>query len=117
MPRNKRNQVVNLTKTKKTQFLDKKGQFINKIKELVDSYEYVFSFSYKNITTQAMQGLRYFWKTESSVILLGKSTLMQFALGKDEESAYKPKMELLAQNLRGNCGLFFSNKSPESVIK
>lgn len=117
MAKSKRNQVVTLTKTKKKQIMDTKSIFVKKVKSLVDKYEYTYTFSFKNMTTAALQGLRYFWKTEDSVFLMGKTTLMKFALGKDEESAYTPRMDELATNLKGNCGLFFSDKDPESVIK
>lgn len=117
MPKNKKNQVVSLTKTKKSQIVDKKSSFVKKVQALVDEYEYTYTLSFKNMTTMAMQGLRYYWKTEDSVFLLGKHTVMQFALGKTEDSSYKPNMYKLAENLRGNCGLFFSNKSPESIVK
>jgi len=117
MPKNKRNKVIALTKTKKTNFSDKKSVFIQKVIDLVDEFEYTYTFSFKNLTTLAFQSLRTYFREEKSVFLMGKNTVMQVALGKTEEEAYKPNMHLLAENLRGNSGLFFSNKEPESIIK
>lgn len=120
MAKSKRNRVVALTKTKKTQLLDKKGQFINKIHDLVKKYKYTYSFSFKNMTTLAMQSLRQYFRedeNDGSVFLLGKSTVMQVALGKDEENEFTPNMHMLSETIKGNSGLFFSNKEPEEVIK
>lgn len=120
MAKSKRNRVVALTKTKKAQLLDKKGQFIKKIHDLVKEYKYVYSFTYKNMTTLAMQSLRQYFrddKPKESVFLLGKSTVMQVALGKDDKTEIKPNMSLLGETLRGNSGLFFSNREPEDINK
>lgn len=120
MARSKRNRVVALTKTKKTQLLDKKGQFVEKLRDLVEEYKYTYSFAFKNMTTLAMQSLRQYFRDDSnssSIFLLGKSTVMQVALGRNEEEEYKTNMHHLSETLKGNTGLFFSNKSPEEVIK
>ena len=117
MARSKRNRVVALTKTKKSVLLDKKSLFVEKLQGLVDKYSYVFTFTYKNMTTLAMQSLRHYWQEEQSQFLLGKSTIMQVALGRSEDGTYKPHTYKLSDTIKGNSGIFFTNKSPESVIK
>lgn len=119
MARSKRNRVVALTKTKKAQLLDKKSTFVNKLKALVAKYKYTYTFTYKNLTTFAMQNLRAYFRNEKSesIFLMGKSTVMQVGLGRIEEESIYPNMYLLSQSLKGNCGLFFSEKEPEEVLK
>mmetsp|Transcript_37436 Transcript_37436/g.38856 ORF Transcript_37436/g.38856 Transcript_37436/m.38856 type:complete len:243 (+) Transcript_37436:132-860(+) len=115
MAKSKRNRTVELTKTKKV--ADKKDKYIEKIRSHIKEYQYVYSFAFKNISTLAMQSLRHYFKSQDdSTFILGKATLMQVALGKNEEESYAPNSYLLSTNLRGNCGLFFSNKDPSSVI-
>lgn len=116
MPKSKRNQVVSLTKTKKGVVMNKKEKLIEKVHSLIDSYKYVFSISFKNITTLAMQSLRDYFREEQSEFFLGKSTVLAYAVGKSEEDSYKPLTYKLSSQLKGNCGLFFSNKDPKSII-
>ena len=40
---------------------------------------------------------------------------MQIALGKDEESSYKPNLYLLTKYLRGETGILFTNKSAAKI--
>ena len=118
MPKSKRNKIVALTKTKKANFHDKKSKLIEKVHEYIEKYEYTYSFTFKNMTNSAFQALRDYWKDDdNSVFLFGKTTTLHVALGKGDEDAHKPKMDLLGKNLRGNSGLFFSDKEPTSVIK
>jgi mRNA turnover protein 4 len=119
MAKSKRNRVVSLTKTKKTKLLDKKSKFVEKVHKLIDTYTYTYTFAYKNMTTLAMQSLRQFFREDGdeSVFLLGKSTVIQVALGRTEEESYKPNIFALSETIHGTCGLFFSNKSPESIIR
>jgi mRNA turnover protein 4 len=48
---------------------------------------------------------------------MGKNKLMQVALGKTEEEEYKPDVHKVSANLRGTCGLFFTNESEAAVTK
>lgn len=115
MARSKKNRVIALTKTKKTNLLDKKKQMVDKIHLLVEEYKYTYAFSYKNMTTLAMQSIRQYWK--DSRFLLGKTKVMQVSLGRDDSDSFKPNFHLLSQLLKGNCGLFFSNEDPDKVIE
>lgn len=119
MAKSKRNRVVALTKTKKANLLDKKGQFVKKVNSLVAKYKYTYTFSYKNMTTLAIQSLRNYFKDDKSdsQFLLGKSTVIQVALGKSEEDSIFPNMYKISETIKGNSGLFFSNKEPESIIR
>ena len=119
MAKSKRNRVVALTKTKKANLLDKKGQFIKKLQNLVKNNKYTYSFAYKNMTTLAMQGLRHYFKDDKSesIFLLGKSTVIQVGLGRNEEESIGPNYYKLCETIKGTSGLFFSEKSPESIIK
>lgn len=119
MAKSKRNKVVALTKTKKSNLLDKKSQFVKKVHSLISNYKYSYSFSYKNLTTLAMQSLRSYFKDENedSQFLLGKSTIFQVALGRNEEESVHPNMFRLSKTIKGNSGMFFSNKDPDFVIK
>lgn len=115
MAKSKRNKVVNLTKTKKTNLNDKKVQLVDKVHELMQEYQYIYSFTYKNMFTMAMQELRNYWN--ESKFLVGKNKVLQVALGRNEDESHNENSYKLSKYLRGNCGLFFSNEEPEKIIE
>ena len=37
-------------------------------------------------------------------------------MGKNEDNEFKPNFYKVSKNLVGNCGLFYSNKDPKSIV-
>lgn len=42
---------------------------------------------------------------------------MQKALGNNEETSYKKNLFLLSEHLKGDCGLFMTNRVPKEIQK
>lgn len=48
---------------------------------------------------------------------LGKNKIMQKAIGQTEEESYKKNLFLLSEHLKGDCGLFLTNRNPKEIQK
>ncbi len=115
MAKSKRNKVVSLTKTKKSNVSEKKLELVEKIQKYMENFEYCYVFQFKNMTTMPMQELRNFWSDSKFVI--GKNKVLQIALGRNEEETFKNNSYKLSKYLNGSCGLFFTDKDPEYVVE
>lgn len=115
MAKSKRNKVVSLTKTKKSNVSDKKLNLVEKIQKYLNNYKYCYVFQYKNMTAMPMQELRNYWSDSKFVI--GKNKVLQIALGRNEEETFKKNTYKLAQYLNNSCGLFFTDKDPDYVVE
>jgi mRNA turnover protein 4 len=115
MAKSKRNKVVSLTKTKKSNVSEKKLDLVEKIQKYLDNYKFCYAFTYKNMTTMPMQELRNYWSDSKFVI--GKNKVLQIALGRNEEETIKPNTYKLSKFLNNNCGLFFTDKDPEYILE
>lgn len=94
MPKSKRNKVIPLTKTKKTIDHSKKEDLVEKVHSYFDEYAFCYVFHYKNMTNFPMQELRNYWKDSKFVI--GKNKVLQVALGRTEDDAYKTNSHLIS---------------------
>jgi ribosomal protein L10 len=61
MVKSKRSRVVPLTKTKKCQGSEKKDKVFDRVHKCLDTYEHVYAFRYKNMTSLPFQELRKYW--------------------------------------------------------
>lgn len=114
MPKSKRNRAVSLTKTKK-KGLELKTGLVKEIQECVDNYAYIYVFSVENMRNSKLKEVRNEWK--HSRFFFGKNKVMIIALGRDREAEYKENLHKIANKLKGQCGLMFSNQAKEDVIK
>lgn len=115
MPTSKRNRVVPLSKVAKKGFNDRKAKLFTRIHKYLKEYKYCFAFSYKNMTNMSMNALKDYFK--DSIFIVGKNKVIQVALGKDGENKEpKENSSQLSPFLKGNCGLFFTNKDPDDII-
>jgi len=114
MGKSKRSRVIALTKTKK-KAKDHKLVVVDRIRKYVDTYQNIFVFDHENMTTAPFRALQAeFTQTK---FCLGKNKVMRFALGKSEDDSYKALTYKLGEHLTGECGLIFTNQSPEEVSK
>ena len=115
MPTSKRNRVVPLSKVAKKGFNDRKAKLFTRIHKYLKEYKYCFAFSYKNMTNMSMNALKDYFK--DSIFIVGNNKVIQVALGKDGENKEpKENSSQLSPFLKGNCGLFFTNKDPDDII-
>ncbi|KAK8818489.1 hypothetical protein WA577_003792, partial [Blastocystis sp. JDR] len=114
MPRSKKNRVVSLTQTKE-KGREHKDVMVNKIREAVDNYKYIYVLQFDNMRTNAFKELRS--QLADSRFFLGKNRVMQVALGRTPEEEYRDNLSKLGEALGGNCTLFFTNKPKEEVLQ
>ena len=114
MPKSKRNRVVPLSKVTKKGPGEKKERQVKNIQKYLKQYKFCYAFTYKNMTNLAMNSLKEYFK--DSVFMIGKNHVMQVGLGKTEEEEAKESSSKLNKYLKGNCGLFFTDKEPDDII-
>lgn len=114
MPKSKRNRVVSLTKTKK-KGLELKTGLVKEIQECVEKFTFLYVFSVENMRNSKLKEVRNQWK--HSRFFFGKNKVMTIALGKDKEAEYKENLHKIANKIKGQCGLMFTNQAKEEVIR
>ena len=104
MPKSKRNRVVPLSRVTKKGPGEKKERQVKNIHKYLKQYKYCYAFTYKNMTNIAMNSLKEYFNDSI------------FMIGKNEEEESKEGSSKLNKYLKGNCGLFFTDKEPDDII-
>jgi mRNA turnover protein 4 len=113
MPKSKRAQVVHLTKTN-TDRRALKRELAQLVQESVDEYDSCYVFSFGGLRSNHFKELRAEWS--DSRFLLGKNKVLALALTGGEGSApYRPGLDALAGDIRGNVGLLFTSRPSTEV--
>ena len=107
MPKSKRAKVISLTATKQAR-KEIKSRLVTSIRDAAAAFSGAFVFSFRNLRTEALKGVRASWA--DSRFFLGKNKLMALALAGEGGS-----FEDLAGALRGNVGLLFTNRARGEV--
>ncbi|ESO96608.1 hypothetical protein LOTGIDRAFT_56656, partial [Lottia gigantea] len=114
MPKSKREKKVSLTQTRK-KGLEFKQKIIEDVRDCVDKYARIFTFSVQNMRNVQLKTIRQDWK--HGRFFFGKNSLMAVAVGKTESDEYKDNLRFLAQQLKGQTGLLFTNETKKNVLK
>lgn len=115
MGRSRRERVVTLTKTRKHVVgLEKKQEFVQKIRDFIDAYAHFYVFSTENMRNALLKDLRASWK--DSQFYFGRKRVIQVALGRNVEEEYLENLHKISEHLEGNVGLLFTNRSHEDVL-
>ncbi|CAK9293921.1 unnamed protein product [Gordionus sp. m RMFG-2023] len=114
MPKSKRDKPISLTKVTK-KGLEFKQKLIHEIHEYVDKFQFIYLLHFKNLRNAQLKALREEWKP--SKFLFSKNSLIYFALGKSPESEYKDGLHSVGKNLKGQCGMLFTDKPLEYVVQ
>ena len=85
MPKSKRKRKTALTKTQ-GKGAQLKMDLVEKIRDSVDKYKFLYVFSYENMRTNMFKKVRQ--ELKDSRLFLGKNKVMQIALGRTEEDEY-----------------------------
>lgn len=104
---------MSLTQTK-SRGKELKNDVVNKIREAVDNFKFVYVLEFDNMRTNAFKDLRV--QLNDCRFFLGKNRVMQVALGRNQEEEYRDNLCKLGEMLGGNCALFFTNRPKEEVI-
>ncbi|XP_050410391.1 mRNA turnover protein 4 homolog [Patella vulgata] len=114
MPKSKREKKISLTQTRK-KGLEFKQKIIEDVRDCVDKYARIFTFSVQNMRNVQLKNIRQDWK--HSRFFFGKNSLMAVALGRTESDEYRENLHFLAQQLKGQTGLLFTNETKKTVLK
>jgi len=115
MPKSKRNRLVSLTSTKKKSFSEIKEKLVQKVRDSCDEFERAFIFSVQNMRNSKLKDVRQQWK--DSRFFFGKNKVMAIGLGMSKETEYKDNLHKLSDRLYGQCGLLFTNRPRNEVLK
>lgn len=116
MGRSRRERVVTLTKTRKHTFgREKKQEFLQEVRDTIDSYAHMYVFSTENMRNSLLKGLRAVWN--DSRFIFGRKRVMQIALGRTIEEEYLDGLHKVSEQLEGDVGLLFTNRDHDAVIQ
>ena len=105
--------TVSLTKTKK-KGAELKQHVMEDIRHCVVKYDRIFLFSVQNMRNNKLKDLRAEWM--DSRFFFGKNKIMALAFGKSPELEVADGAHKLANALRGQCGLLFTNRPKKTVL-
>ncbi|XP_052762816.1 mRNA turnover protein 4 homolog [Mya arenaria] len=114
MPKSKRDKKISLTQTRK-KGLELKQKLIEDIRESVDQYARIFTFSVHNMRNTYLKDIRLDWK--HSRFYFGKNKVMSLALGRTSSDEYRENLHNICTHLKGQTGLLFTNKTKDEVVK
>ncbi|CAN8076320.1 unnamed protein product [Agarophyton chilense] len=115
MGRSKRERVVALTKTRKhTIGKKRKKELLEAIRNDIDQFEHIYVFSTDNMRNAKLKQLRSSWN--DSRFFFGRKKVAQIALGRSPEEEYADGLRKVAEQLVGNVGLLFTNRSHDQVL-
>nr|CAH0105892.1 unnamed protein product [Daphnia galeata] len=114
MPKTKRFQKISLTQTKK-KGLGGKQQLVGDVRSCVEKYSYLYLFSVQNMRSNKLKVIRNDWK--DSRFFLGKNRVIAIALGRSKESECRENLHEVSKRLKGQCGIFFTDKPKEEVFR
>lgn len=113
MPKSKRDKKISLTQTKK-KGLELKQKLIEEIRECVEKYSRIFTFSVHNMRNIQLKEVRNDWR--NSRFFFGKNKVMSLALGRTAEEECRDNLHKLSSQLHGQTGLLFTNKRKDDVL-
>lgn len=114
MPRSRRQRVKPLTQVKPKKSSELKQRIVESIREAVDNYESAYAFAFNNMRTNHFKDVRLDFR--DSRFFLGKNKVMKLALGRSREEEYAENIARLGNDLNGNVGLLFTDRSKEDVV-
>lgn len=106
--------AVSLTKTDK-KGLALKQQIVEDVKRCVEKYKSIYVFSVDNMRNVLMKELRQEWKP--SRFFFGKNKVIALGLGRTPEEEIADNLHQLANCLKGQCGLLFTDETKDTVVK
>jgi len=114
MPKSKRDKKISLTQTRK-KGLESKQKVVEELRECVDKYARIFTFSVQNMRNSKLKDVRLEWK--HSRFHFGKNKLLSMALGREKSDEYKDGIHQLTQRLWGQTGLLFTNTTKDDAVE
>eukprot|EP00792_Barthelona_sp_PAP020_P005758 TRINITY_DN2788_c0_g1_i2.p1 TRINITY_DN2788_c0_g1~~TRINITY_DN2788_c0_g1_i2.p1 ORF type:complete len:231 (+),score=65.63 TRINITY_DN2788_c0_g1_i2:35-694(+) len=95
---------------------DQKNDLIENIRTLAETYENIYVLNVHNMRNVIMKEIRLELRN-SSRFLFGKNKLFHVALGKSVEEEFDDNLHLLTAEIKGDCGVMFTNLEHEKVVE
>lgn len=92
-----------------------KQQIVESIRSSVENFKSIYVFSIQNMRNEKMKEVRTEWKP--SKFYFGKNKVVALALGRNKEEEIEDDLHHIAENLKGQCGILFTNKPKDEVIE
>lgn len=92
-----------------------KDRLITNIQEAAQKYKNIFVFYTPILRSKFMNIIRRDWRADS-IFFFGSNKVMQVALGRTKEDEVKPGCHFIAERLKGQCGLCFTNKAKDEIL-
>ncbi|KAF8627420.1 hypothetical protein AX17_006235 [Amanita inopinata Kibby_2008] len=86
------------------------------VKNNVEKWRYCWLFEVGNMRNTHLKSVRKLWK-DSARIFFGRGAVMAKALGVTPEDEHRTGIHKLAQNIKGQVGLLFTDTDPQEVIE
>ena len=104
--------MVTTSKTKKNHKELVKRLHSN-VQEAAEKYNYIWVFSVENVRNNFIKQVRVDFA--DSRIFMGKTKVMQVALGRSKETECVPGVSTLQSHMKGEVGLLFTDRGPQEV--
>ncbi|KIJ64626.1 hypothetical protein HYDPIDRAFT_112008 [Hydnomerulius pinastri MD-312] len=115
MPKSKRSKLVSLTKVdKKTR--EHKNALLAEVQQNAEKWKYCWLFEVGAMRNSHLKTVRNLWK-DSARIFFGRAAVMAKALGTTPAEEHRPGVHKLAQQIKGQVGLLFTDTEPQEVIE
>lgn len=92
-----------------------KDKLVDSLRECCNKYKSVYLFRPENMRNNSLKHVRNDWI--GSKMFLGKNKVMMFALGDSRDTELMEQLSHLSNRINGNCGLLFTSKKKQEVIK
>jgi len=92
-----------------------KTAVIDHIRDAVDEYANVYTFTFDNMRSELFNPIRQEWR--DSRFFFGKNKVMQVALGRTAGEAYRENLHQVAGALLGNVGMLMTNRPRAEVME
>jgi mRNA turnover protein 4 len=112
MPKNKRNKVVPLTKTKKKP-REQKDKLIDEIRSCAEKFSRLYLVEIENERNVFLQEVRK--QVRPGRLICARNKVMQLALGMEPSSECQDGIHQIAKSIGGSCALLFSNQAPAEI--
>ncbi|KAG2342241.1 hypothetical protein BDR05DRAFT_983442 [Suillus weaverae] len=115
MPKSRRSKFVSLTKvSKKTR--EHKNVLLTEVQQNAERWKYCWLFEVGAMRNAHLKTVRKLWK-DTARIFFGRGAVMAKALGTTVEVEHRMGLHKLAQQIKGQVGLFFTDSEPQEVIE
>ncbi|KAG5638712.1 hypothetical protein H0H81_010694 [Sphagnurus paluster] len=115
MPRSRRSKLVSLTKVdKKTK--EQKNAMMQELKASSEKWRYCWLFEVGSMRNAHLKTVRKLWK-DSARIFFGRGAVMAKALGATPEEEHRAGLHKLANQIKGQVGVMFTDTPPQEVIE